>query len=245
MTKQQLEKTLKVKFRNGKILQKALTHRSWVNEHKNLDPENNERLEFLGDAILEFWVTKTLFALFPKLPEGSLTNIRASLVCTENLAQKSKKLNLDKALLLGKGEEQGGGRDNLSLLADVFEAIIGGIFIDSGLKKTEAFLERNFLAKLRRLGKRGDVKDAKTLFQELTQEKNKITPNYQVISETGPEHKKVFRVGVFVKNKKIASGKGHSKKEAEEAAAQKALTSYSKTSKMHHQNVKNKTLSAR
>jgi len=228
----QLEKRLKIKFRCLDNLKKALIHRSWVNEHKSLNPESNERLEFLGDAVLELWVTKTLFRLFPHLPEGSLTNIRASLVCTENLAQKSKRLGLDQALFLGRGEEQGGGRNNPSLLADVFEAVVGAIFTDGGLKKADAFLEKIFLKELVRAGKKGDIKDAKTLLQERVQEEKKNPPRYQIISESGPDHQKKFRVAVLVDRKRLAVGEGHSKKEAEEAAARKALTNYPKLSKI-------------
>jgi len=232
--KNQLEKILKVNFRKATFLKTALTHRSWVNEHKNLAPENNERLEFLGDAILEFWTTKTLISLFPALPEGSLTNIRAAIVRTENLAEKSRLLALDRFLLLGRGEEQGGGRKNPSLLADAFEAVIGAIFMDQGLEKAEAFLKKILLAEIKKAGKKGDIKDAKTILQEKAQERKKITPQYKVVSQAGPEHEKVFRVGVFVGKNKLAVGEGRSKKEAEETAAKKALTRYRKQSKIQH-----------
>jgi len=228
-----LEKLLGVKFHSLEILNQALIHRSWINEHREEKKESNERLEFLGDAVLEFWVTKTLFFLFPHLPEGSLTNIRSHLVCTENLAKKSRRLSLHRYLLLGKGEEQEGGREKPTLLADAFEAVVGAIFVDQGIKQTEKFLAANFLGELKELGERGDVKDAKTLFQELTQKENKITPHYRVIKEEGPEHKKVFQVAVYVGEKKIATGKGRSKKEAEEEAAKKALTLTRKESKIH------------
>jgi len=219
-----LEKKLKIKFKDIKNLKKALVHRSWVNENRNKSLENNERLEFLGDAILEYWTTRNLFHFFPKLPEGSLTNIRAALVRTENLAKKSLELGINQFLLLGKGEEQGGGRENPSLLADVFEAVLGAIFIDQGLGRAEKFLDQVFLVELKKLGERGDIKDAKTSFQEKIQEKQKTTPRYQVISESGPEHDKMFKVGVYVNKQKIATGSGHSKKEAEEAAAAQGLT---------------------
>ncbi|MFH1601365.1 MAG: ribonuclease III [Candidatus Shapirobacteria bacterium] len=229
---EKLEKKLKVKFINPGLLKKALVHRSWVNENLGKVKESNERLEFLGDAVLEYWTTKNLFQFFPKLPEGSLTNIRAALVRTENLAVKSLDLTIDRALFLGKGEEQGGGRENVSLLADAFEAVLGAVYLDQGLAQTEKFLNRIFLKDLQKLGKKGDIKDAKTLLQELTQEKKKITPDYRVIKEYGPEHDKTFEVGVYLGKKKIASAPGHSKKEAQEASAAKALTVLKKKDKI-------------
>jgi len=228
----QLEKKLKFKFNDPWLLKNALVHRSWVNENRKSGLANNERLEFLGDAILGFWVTKKLFNLFPKLPEGSLTNIRASLVRTENLARKSKELGIDQALMLGKGEEQGGGRENISLLADVFESVLGAIFLDQGLAKTEKFLSRILLVELKKAGEKGDIKDAKTMLQETIQENNKITPRYQVLKEIGPEHHKIFHIGVYVGKNKLATGQGHSKKEAEEAAAAQGLTVLRKDSKI-------------
>lgn len=219
-----LEKNLKVTFKNSAILENSLIHRSWINEHRNQKKESNERLEFLGDAILEFWTTKTLFSLFPDLPEGALTNIRASIVCTENLAEKSKSLKLGKYLLLSRGEERNQGRENPSILADLFESIVGAIYLDSGLLKTEKFLSRTFLKELRTKGEKGDIKDAKTKFQEIAQAEYKSTPTYKVIKEFGPDHQKKFRVAAYLNNKEIAQGKGASKRTAEEAAAQEALT---------------------
>ncbi len=230
----ELEKKIKIKFKDLANLHKALVHRSWVNEHRGQDLENNERLEFLGDAILEYWTTRNLFHFFPKLPEGSLTNIRAALVRTENLARKSLELGIDQCLLLGKGEEQGEGRKNPSLLADVFEAVLGAIFLDQGLKEAERFLDQVFLAELKELGSRGDIKDAKTTLQEKIQEKQRITPRYKVLEETGPEHDKVFQVGVYAAGEKLAVGSGHSKKEAEEAAAAKGLTHLQKKATISH-----------
>ncbi len=230
----QLEKRLKVKFKDIRNLEKALIHRSWVNENRKKGLESNERLEFLGDAILEFWTTRNLYHFFPKLPEGSLTNIRAALVRTENLALKSQELEINQALLLGKGEEQAGGGNNPSLLADVLEAVLGAIFLDQGLAGAENFLNRFFLTDLKRLGEKGDIKDAKTLLQEKIQERQKVTPRYQVLKETGPEHNKVFEVGVYVGKRKLATGSGRSKKEAEEVAAGQGLTQYKKQATITH-----------
>lgn len=219
-----LEKILNLKFKNKKILERALTHRSWINEHQEKNLLSNERLEFLGDAILEFWVTKNLFNLFPHLSEGVLTNVRASLVCTENLAKKAKKIKLGDFLYLSRGEEKNEGRKNPSVLADAFEAIIGAIFVDQKLAATEKFLGQVFLEEIKKKGSRGDIKDSKTKFQELAQSKFKITPTYRVLQQKGPDHHRFFKVGAFLNSKKTGEGTGWSKQEAEEAAAKKGLT---------------------
>lgn len=224
MNLKNLEKKLGVTFKDSNLLKKSLTHRSWINENSDRSKESNERLEFLGDAILEFWTTKKLFNYFPKLTEGALTNIRASLVCTDNLSEKSKELDLGKYLLLSRGEERNLGRENPSILADLFEAIIGAIYTDSGLIEVEKFLSRTLIEEIKIRGGAGDIKDAKTKFQEISQAKYKITPTYKILNETGPDHKKYFQVGTFLEDKKIAQGKGQSKRVAEEVAAQKALT---------------------
>jgi ribonuclease-3 len=220
-----IEQDLGVSFQNRDILIQALIHRSWLNE--NFDPKHrksNERLEFLGDAVLEFWVTKNLFFMFPKLPEGSLTNIRAAIVRTESLAQKAKDIGLNKYLLLSRGEERNGGRENISILADALEAMIGAIFQDAGLKATEKFLSRLLNKELRKKGKKGDIKDAKTKLQEISQAKFKETPIYKLIDQFGPDHQKMFTSAVLIGKKKIATGKGGSKQESQEKAASKALT---------------------
>lgn len=221
---EELEKKLGIEFENRSWLKKALIHRSYLNEAKKKELESNERLEFLGDAVLELWATERLFHHFPKLPEGTLTNIRAALVCTESLAQIAKKLSLGKYLYLSRGEDKNGGRENPSLLADTFEAVTGAIHLDQGWKTVVKFLDHHLLKKLLRLGKMGGIKDAKTRLQETVQAEKKITPHYQLIKEEGPDHNKVFTVAVYFGHKKITLGQGSSKREAEEAAAQKALT---------------------
>lgn len=247
-----LQKTLGVKFNTPNLLIQALIHRSWLNENPDSSfRESNERLEFLGDAVLEFWVTQKLFLLFPKLPEGSLTNIRSAIVRTENLAQKAKKIGLNRHLLLSRGEEKNGGRENPSILADSFEAIIGAIFQDSGWPKTERFLNRLLGNDIKEMGELGDIKDAKTMLQELSQAKFKKTPTYKLINQSGPDHKKVFTSAVVIGNRKIAEGKGRSKQESEEKAAQKALTLLKKRIKItqaikngEEKDAKDKTFSA-
>ena len=211
-------------FKNQALLTHALTHRSWVNEHKDAIG-SNERLEFLGDAILEFIVSKYLYNKFPDKEEGFLTALRANLVNTTNLAQVARKLNLGSVLLLSKGEEQGGGRENDSLLADTTEAVIGALFLDQGLEKTENFIIKILMSDLsERLAK--PLKDPKSRLQELVQSKGFSIPVYQLVSETGPDHDKKFVMEVKVNRETLAKGKGKSKNQAEQDAAEKALVSF-------------------
>lgn len=227
-----LEETVGVKFINQNLLINSLIHRSWLNENRSQEFTSNERLEFLGDAVVELWATKNLFKKFPQLPEGSLTNIRAAVVRTESLAQKARDMNLGKYLFLSKGENEGGGRENDSLLADTFEAVVGAIFLDQGQEKAEKFLDKNLLFELESWGEQGDIKDNKTILQETVQSTQKITPYYQIIEQKGPDHEKRFVVGVYFGNKQMATGEGKSKREAEEEAAQRALTIVNKLVKL-------------
>ena len=212
---------LKRSFNNPKIIEEALTHRSWVNEHPGIR-DNNERLEFLGDAILEFIVSKELFLQFPNKKEGFLTTLRANLVNTVSLSQTARDLGLGKELFLSKGEEETGGRENPSLLADTVEAIIGALFIDQGLEKAEEFIKTNILSKTQDMIKH-PLKDAKSRLQEKVQSKGLPAPKYNVVKESGPDHQKTFVVRVAVNGKYIAEGSGKSKSEAEQKAAQEAL----------------------
>lgn len=218
-----LQDVLKVKFKNQKLLENAFVHRSYLNEHPGFSLPSNERLEFLGDAILEFSISKYLYQKYTHAPEGQLTAIRSAIVKTDSLASEARKLNLGDYLLLSKGEEEGGGRKNPYLLANTFEALIGAIFLDQGMDKTEKFLKENLFYKIAEVVKGGEIKDPKSLFQELTQEKFSVTPTYRVLSEEGPAHAKIFRVGVFLRKEKIAEGKGRSKQEGSEEAAREAL----------------------
>ncbi len=222
-----LEKKLNVNFDDKSLLKQALIHRSYLNE-TGKDLQSNERLEFLGDAVLELWTTNQLFKNFTQLAEGVLTNIRAAVVCTTNLAETAEKINLGRFLFLSKGEERSGGRENPSLLADTFEAVIGAIYLDQGWGKTDEFLNKQLGKKIKKLGNQGNIKDAKTLLQEIVQENLKITPQYKLLDEKGPDHNKLFTSAVFYNDKKIAVGKGKSKKLAEESAAKKALTKITK-----------------
>lgn len=221
---EKLEEKIGYRFKKKTLLEEALTHRSWLNEHSQEKRSSNERLEFLGDAVLELWITKNLFFLFPSLPEGKLTNLRTALVRTETLAAKASTIGLGKFLFLSRGEEKNQGRTNPSILADAFEALIGAIFVDGGEKASEKFLKKFFLKELKEKGRKGEIKDAKTKFQEIAQAKFKITPTYQVVKETGPDHHKFFKVALLLGKKKIATAGGWSKQEAEEKAAAKGLS---------------------
>lgn len=216
-----LEKNLKVSFKNKSLLTQALTHRSYLNEQP-ATKQSNERLEFLGDALLEAWVSETLFDKFSDMPEGVLTDLRTAIVRTESLAQAAARLNLGSFLLLSKGEEASGGRKNKSLLADSFEAMIGAIYCDQGQKTLNKFFALTILPKINQLSL-SELKDPKSLFQEITQEKYKITPTYKILESEGPDHAKTFRSGIYLGKKQAGTGKGKSKQEAETQAAKDAL----------------------
>lgn len=217
-----LEKNLNLDFKNKALLRQALTHRSYLNEHAEEKLSSNERLEFLGDAVLEFVVSEILFTKFPKPPEGVLTALRAKLVCTESLAEMAKDLKLGEYLYLSRGEEKENGRKNQTLLANVFEALIGAIFQDRGIQTASEFIEKHFDPKISTLTA-NDLKDPKSLLQEKIQRREKMTPYYKVLKELGPHHARVFTVGVYLSENKLGEGYGHSKQEAEEEAARAAL----------------------
>lgn len=216
-------KNLIESFTDKKLIEQALTHRSWVNENKNLRG-TNERLEFLGDAILEYVVSDFLYKKFTDKDEGFLTALRANVVNTINLARVGRKLKIGEALSLSRGEEETGGRTNTSLLADTIEAIIGAIFIDSGIDQAKKFIEKNILNEIDNIVKK-PLKDAKSTLQEKIQSDGYLTPKYQIKKETGPDHNKKFVVEVSVNGKVLSQGEGKSKAIAEQEAAKKALTS--------------------
>lgn len=200
----------------------ALTHSSYVHEQPELNQMHNERLEFLGDAVLDLIVSERIFLLYPHLPEGKLSRIRAGVVCSSCLADRAKLIDLGSYLRLGKGEEASGGREKDTLLADAFEALIGAIYLDKGLKSVEAFvmplLEEGIIA-----AESGSyLDDFKSALQERFQKERGLVPRYSVLSEEGPDHSKIFTVGVFVDSEILGQGKGRSKKEAEQRAAQSA-----------------------
>ena len=217
-----LSKSLGVKFNDISLLERALTHRSYLNENRDVD-KNNERLEFLGDAVLELIVSDYLYKKYPNRPEGDLTSFRSAIVRTESLADASRELNYGKYLLLAKGEEDSGGRDKDYILANTFEAVLGAIYIDQGYMVCKNLVEKVLITKIDNIVKNRLDIDSKTKIQELVQEKYKQTPVYEVVGEHGPDHDKEFIVVVKVGNKIIGKGKGSSKQRAEEAAAQKGV----------------------
>jgi len=218
-----LEEKLNIEFKDKDLLTQAFVHRSYLNENSDFGLSHNERLEFLGDAVLEHIVTDYLFLNYPKKAEGELTSLRAALVNTKMLSQVAKELELNDFLLLSVGEIKENGRARQYILADVFEAFIGSLYLDQGLDSCKDFIEKYLIKELPRVIEERLFKDSKSEFQEKAQEKVGITPTYKVLKEQGPDHEKTFIVGVCLKDELIAEGQGASKQEAEEVAAEEAL----------------------
>jgi len=218
-----LEKDLNLKFDNRDLLIKAFCHRSYLNENPDFNLGQNERLEFLGDAVLELIVTEHLFNNYPGKTEGELTDWRAALVNTRMISSVAGKLDLEKYLLLSNGEKKQKGKSRQYMLADTFEALVGAIYMDKGYSEARKFIEKHLLIELPEIISLELFKDPKSELQEIAQEKTGITPHYDVIEQSGPDHEKNFRMGVFLEDRKLAEGEGTSKKEAEEKAAEKAL----------------------
>jgi len=223
----ELEKALQTAFKNKALLQTAITHRSYLNEHKKIE-QSNERLEFLGDAVLELVVSQYLYSEYPEYCEGKLTNLRSKIVQTKTLASLAKKLQLPEFLLLSKGEKEGGGNNNDSLLADTLEAVIGAIFIDQNMEVAADFIKKHLLADISIIISNELVIDYKSNFQELVQSKGHSTPLYKVVSSSGPDHDKTFVSAVFVDDAQVSQGSGKSKQAAQQAAAKVALEKWSK-----------------
>lgn len=218
-----VEKKFSLKFKNKDFLIQAFTHRSYLNENPDFYLAHNERLEFLGDAILELVVTEYLFKKYPDKSEGDLTNWRAALVNAKILAEIAKDLGFNDFLLLSRGETKETGKARQYILANTFEAFVGALYLDRGYKDCQKFIEKNVVKELPRILKDRLFKDAKSLFQERSQEKVSITPTYKVLKEWGPDHAKHFIIGVFLRDRLVAEGEGSSKQEGEEGAAKKAL----------------------
>lgn len=218
----QLQSIINVQFKDEKMLTQALIHRSFLNENKGKDLKSNERYEFLGDSILELWISETLFNLFPNLEEGDLTNLRSLIVCTQNLALIALEIKLGDFIFLSKGEELHGGRQNQTILADTFEALIGAIYLDQGSKSAYKFLKQSLTESISHFSSKKVLKDPKSVFQEIAQAQKGITPNYKTITEFGPDHNKTFEIGVYLGKELIATGTGSSKQRAEEDASIKA-----------------------
>ncbi len=221
-TPRELVQRLGLPFRDLLLLSRALTHRSYLNEHPEAI-EDNERLEFLGDAVLDFVVGAWLYNRYPEMPEGDLTRMRSALVHTEQLAEFARQIQLGNALRLGRGEIQGGGRERLALLCDAFEALIGALYLDSGIEAVNQFLESLLDEASDDILLHHKNEDPKSLFQEWAQAQGHSTPQYITRSASGPDHSKVFEVDVLVNGEIYASGKGHSKQAATKSAAQNAL----------------------
>ncbi|MFA4871702.1 MAG: ribonuclease III [Patescibacteria group bacterium] len=218
-----LEKILKVKFKNKDLLIQAVVHRSYLNEHPEFKLDHNERLEFLGDAILEMVVTDHLYKHYPN-PEGELTNWRASLVNSITLANIAEQLDIEPFLYLSRGEaKDSNAKSRQYILANAMESIIGAIYLDLGLIAVKKFIEKNIISKLKDILAKKLYIDPKSYFQEAAQEKLSITPIYKVLKSSGPDHAKIFEIGAYLEKELVATGKGTSKQEAQTEAAKNAL----------------------
>jgi len=212
-----------ITFKNKELLRRAFTHRSYLNENRSTESSHNERLEFLGDAVLELMVTEYLFEKYPDSNEGDLTAYRASLVNAVTLSEVAQKINVNDYLLLSKGEAKDTGKARQYILANTIEAIIGAIYLDQGYDSSKYFISKNLFHLIDKIVADKSWIDAKSKFQEKSQEKESQTPLYKSLKEEGPDHDKKFTIGVYLNEKLIAEGAGMSKQEAEQAAAQKAL----------------------
>lgn len=218
-----LQEVLGVQFSDVSHLLTAITHRSYLNEHREATWDHNERLEFLGDAVLELVVTDYLFKKYTDKPEGELTAVRAALVNTVSLASASEKLGVNEYLLMSKGEAKDMGRARQYILANTFEACIGAIYMDQGYEVAQGFIAQRLFARTDEIVKKRLWQDPKSRFQELAQEHASITPSYETIGQEGPDHDRVFTVGVYLKGELVAEGKGRAKQEAEQQAAERAI----------------------
>lgn len=227
MTFEELEKTIGVAFKDKNLLKQAFVHRSYLNEARGIK-ESNERLEFLGDAVLSLLTSQFLYKQYPDFPEGTLTNIRSGLVKTTSLAATAESLHLGELLFLSHGEEASGGRKNPSLLADTFEALLGAMYLDGGLETARTYLAQYLFPNAKDIVENKAYIDYKSFLQEIIQEESKISPTYRVVKSEGPDHAKTFWVEVVVEGKTLGAGKGKSKQEAEQAAAASTLAGMGK-----------------
>jgi len=218
----ELEQVIGIQFKDKSLLERVFIHRSYLNEHKSLKLEHNERLEFLGDAVLELAVTRFLYDNYNK-PEGEMTNWRSALVKGESLSFEAKRIGIDSLLKTSRGEAKNIGKARDLILANAFEALIGAIYLDQGFEAASAFIMKNICYKINDILEKELYYDAKSRFQEMAQEKFGITPMYESLSETGPDHAKTFVVGAYLGKEKAAEGKGSSKQRAQLDAAKNAL----------------------
>ncbi|MFA6106229.1 MAG: ribonuclease III [Patescibacteria group bacterium] len=220
----ELEKIIEVKFKSKELLRQAVVHRSYLNEHPDFELGHNERLEFLGDAVLELIVTEKLFHQFPDTPEGILTSWRASLVNAEMLADIAGEMDIEDYLYLSRGESKDKNtKARRYILANAIEALIGALYIDQGTPAAEKFINKRIYVKLEHILKNQLYLDPKSRFQEKAQELQGITPHYKVLGETGPDHAKIFEIGLYLGEELVAKGKGSSKQEAQVEAARKGI----------------------
>lgn len=228
MTFEELQQKIGVTFKSEELLKLAFVHRSHLNEARNIRV-SNERLEFLGDAVLSFATSNFLYEKYPDYPEGTLTNIRSSLVKTKSLSDAARELNLGALLFLSHGEEASGGRENQSLLADCFEAFLGALFLDQGIDVARAFLETFLFPKADKIVEEKSYIDYKSLLQEIIQQESKVSPTYRVVKSEGPDHARTFWIEAVAGDRVLGTGIGKSKQEAEQAAASSALEKLGRT----------------
>jgi len=214
---------LKIELYDEELFRTAFTHRSYLNEHADYKNPSNERLEFLGDAVLQLLSSEYLYNAYPTDPEGELTNYRSAIVCTQSIGEEAKRLGYGSLLLLSNGEEATGGRDREYILANTFEAVLGAVFLEKGLDFCREFVTRELFYKVGDIVDKKLYKDAKSRFQEAAQEKTGLTPNYEVSDSWGPDHEKMFRISVYLGKEKYGEGEGRSKQKAEQKAAENAL----------------------
>lgn len=218
------EKKIAYSFKDKRLIEAAFTHRSYLNENRTPGKEHNERLEFLGDAVLELVVTDFLFAKYPEKPEGDLTAYRAALVNTVSISDSATQLGMNDFLLLSRGESKDTGRARGIILANAFEAIIGALYLDAGYTVARDFIAAHIFHKTDAVVEQRLWQDAKSRLQEIAQEKMGVTPAYELVNQVGPDHDKRFMIAVTLGGTRAAMGEGRSKQEAEQAAAEKALT---------------------
>ncbi len=219
----EFQKQIGIDFKDKGLLQQAFVHRSYINENRNSGLSHNERLEFLGDAVLELAITDFLYKKYTDKAEGEMTAYRSALVNADTCASIATKLGMGVYLMLSKGESKDTGRARQYILANALEALIGAIYLDQGLQKAEKFIEDNFTIMIEKIISDGSHVDSKSLFQEKAQEFDSVTPSYKTLKESGPDHEKKFTVGVYIGKDLVATGEGESKQDAEQVAAREAL----------------------
>ena len=218
-----LKEILALELKDENLFKTAFTHRSYLNENKDYENPSNERLEFLGDAVLQLLSSEYLYNKWPEAAEGDLTNYRSSIVCTQSIGNEAKRMGYGSLLLLSNGEEATGGREREYILANTFEAVLGALYLDQGINVCKSFVEKELLYKLAKIVENQEYKDAKSIFQEIAQEKLNMTPTYKVADAWGLDHEKTFRVAVYLGDEKYGEGEGSSKQKAEQDAAKQGL----------------------